>query len=114
MAKVTKIKNDAIVSIRISAAFLQRIQKVMFSLAMDKTPEEVEDFKNQADKLREQQNYNPQFTEDWMDNVFTMSVLINEVESTIVKEGHTYEEEVPDNINPLENLPLDQSQSQPE
>lgn len=114
MAKVTMIKKDAVISIRISAAFLQRIQKVMFSLVMDKTPEEVDSFKQQADKIREDQNYNPQFSEDWMEDVFTLSILINEVESTLIKEGHTYEEEVADNISQLESSLPDQSQSQPE
>ena len=114
MSKVTMIKKDAVVSIKVSAAFLQRVQKVMFSLIIDKSPEEIEQFKTEADKIKQEENYLPQFSEDWMDNLFTMTVLINEVESTIIKEGLTYEEEVPDNVNPLESSLPDQSQSQPE
>ena len=114
MSKVTMIKKDAVVSIKVSAAFLKKKKKVMFSLIIDKSPEEIEQFKTEADKIKQEENYLPQFSEDWMDNLFTMTVLINEVESTIIKEGLTYEEEVPDNVNPLESSLPDQSQSQPE
>lgn len=113
MSKITMIKKDAIVSIKVSAAFLQRLQKVMFSIAFDKTPEEMLNFREQADKIRSEQNYIPEFTEEWMNEMFTMSILINEIESTLIKEGHTYEEEIEDPILPDSLLP-DQSQSQPE
>lgn len=113
MSKVTMIKKDAVVSIRISAAFLQRLQKLMVAIALERSPEEMQSFKEQAEKIRSEQNYAPQFTEDWMDDIFTLSILINEIEGTLIKEGFTYEQDVED-ATPQENSPLDQSQSQPE
>ncbi len=114
MAKVTMIKKDAVVTIKVSAPFLQRLQKLMVAIALEKSPEEMQNFKEQADKIRTELNYTPEFTEDWMDDIFTLSILINEIESTLIKEGFTYDQEIDDATNLPESLLPDQSQSQPE
>lgn len=117
MAKVTMIKSDAVVNIKIGSGFLNRLQKVMFGIMMDKSPEEIEDFKKQSEDIKNQKEQNPDFTEDWMNHLFTLTVLINEVEQTIINEGMTFEKEMEDGNLPIipqdDSLP-DQSQLQPE
>jgi hypothetical protein len=93
MNKITVIKGDAIVSIKVGAGFLQKLQKVMMNIVTDKSSEELETFKKSVE-LHEKEN--TEFSETWMEDLFTLSVLINEIESTLIKEGHTEEQDIED------------------
>ena len=107
------IKGDAVVDIKIGAAFLSRLQKVMFGILAEKSPEEIEVFKKESDAFSEKKEPNPEFSEDWMNHLFTMSVLINEVEQTVISQGLTYEKEIDEQSIDNNSLP-DQFQVQPE
>ena len=111
MATIKKIKNDAIVDVKIGSGFLQRLQKVMLNIVMDKSPDDLADFKTKSEEFAT--NSNPEFEESWMDDLFTMSILINQIEKNMIDAGLTYEEELPD-IKVEDDLLQDQSPEQPE
>ena len=113
MSKIKMIKGDAIVNIKIGAAFLGRLQKVMFGIVTEKSQEDIENFKKESEEFSKSQSANPEFSEDWMNHLFTMSVLISEVEQTIINEGLTFDKEIEDDIKEDNSLP-DQFQVQPE
>ena len=98
MSKVKMIKKDAVVDIKIGAGFLQKIQKIMFYIAAGLTPEQVEQYKTEAENFKE----GSEFSEDWMDHLTTISILIKEVEARASEQGHIYEEDI-NNIIPEEN-----------
>lgn len=117
MATIKMIKNDASAEIKISAGFLQKLQKVMFALVADKSDEEIQLFKqeidSQKDNLVEKQIW-PTFSEEWMDNIFTITTIIGDVESAFIANGFVYDKEIDETIIQQDNLYPDQSQSQPE
>jgi hypothetical protein len=93
MSKITVIKGDAIVSIKVGAGFLQKLQKIMVNTIADKSSENLETFKK---SVQDHEKENTEFPETWMEDLFTLSILINEIESTLIKEGHTEEKEMED------------------
>ena len=93
MNKIRVIKGDAIVSIKVGAGFLQKLQKVMMNIITDKSSEDLETFKKSAEAHEKK---NTEFSETWMEDLFTLSVLINEIESVLIKEGHTEEKDIED------------------
>ena len=107
------IKGDAIVSIKVGAAFLARLQKVMFGIIAEKSAEDIDIFKKESENFSKDQVSDPEFSEDWMNHLFTMSVLINEVEQTIIGEGLTYEKDLESEVKDDSSLP-DQSEVLPE
>jgi hypothetical protein len=96
--KLKMIKKDASVDIKIGAGFLQKIQKIMFYIASGVTPEQVEQYKAEAEKFTE----NSEFSEEWMEHLNTISILIREIEAKATEQGFTYEEDI-DNIMPEED-----------
>lgn len=97
MSKVTMIKNDAVVSIQVSAGFLAKIQKMMIGIISEKSSEEIEQFKKEVEDLKKESAENVQnkeLSEDWMESLYTLTLLVTEIEKTLIKEGHTYEEEI--------------------
>lgn len=98
MDKIKMIKKDAVVDIKIGAGFLQKIQKIMFYIAAQLTPEQVEQFKKEAESFKE----GSEFSEEWMDHLTTISILIKEVEKEADKQGFVYEDNI-DNVIPKED-----------
>lgn len=96
MSKITMIKKDAIISIKISSGFLQMLQRTMMFIVTDKTEEDLENFKK---AVEEHESTNEDFPETWMDSLFTMTVLIKEIETSFINEGETFDEE----ITPVDN-----------
>lgn len=89
--KITKIKADAVVSIKIGTGFLQKLQKIMVQLIADKSVEDLDELKLAIEEFEKNKQ---EFPEDWMDNLYTLTLLVREIESELIKEGHTYEEEI--------------------
>ena len=98
MSKVKMIKKNAVVDIKMGAGFLQKIQKIMFYIAAELTPEQVEQYKTEAENFKE----GSEFSEDWMDHLTTISILVKEVEKEADKQGFVYEDDI-DNIIPKED-----------
>jgi hypothetical protein len=81
------LKNDAIVKIEIGSGFMQRLQRIFLHLAKDLTQEQLEAYRELAEKKEP-------FTEDWMEHITTLTVLLKEIESKAIEQGLTYEEPV--------------------
>ena len=81
------IKPDAIVDVKIGTGFLQQIQHLLIFLAKDLKPEQLEQYKKEAEEKIP-------FTEEWMSHVTTVSILLKEIEEKADLQGFLYEEEV--------------------
>lgn len=84
------IKKDASVEIKIGAGFMQKIQKLLLYVASDLTAEQLDKFKLEAESFKE----GSEFSEDWMEHITTISVLLKELEAAADKQGFTYEEDI--------------------
>jgi hypothetical protein len=73
--------NDKIVSIKVSGAFLSRVQSVLVYVLSNF---ETERIKEAAEKIQKQQH-----TEPWEFHYETLAVLINDIERTAREEGLT-------------------------
>ena len=82
------IKPDAIIDIKIGTGFLQQIQHLLIFLAKDLKPEQLEQYKKEAEEKIP-------FTEEWMTHITTISILLKEIEEKAELQGFSYEEEVP-------------------
>jgi hypothetical protein len=91
MSKITMIKEDAIADIKISSGFLQMLQRTMMFIATDKTTEELDEFKKAVEAFEKDKQ---EFPEDWMDALFTLTVLIREIENNLINTGQTYEKDL--------------------
>jgi hypothetical protein len=87
MDKIKMIKPDAIIDIKIGTGFLQQIQQLLMFLAKDLTPEQLEQYKKEADEK-------VPFTEECMSHITTISILLKEIETKADEQGFTYEEEL--------------------
>lgn len=85
---VKMIKSDAIVTIEIGTGFLQKIQKIFLYLAKDITSEQLALYKELSEKKEP-------FTEEWMDHLMTITILLKEIEDKAVEQGWTYDGELP-------------------
>lgn len=99
MSKITVIKGDAVVSIKIGAGFLQKLQKIMINIISDKSAEDLDVFKQAMESRKDN---NADLPEPWMDDLSTLTILINEIETTLIKEGFTEEQEIEDTPIPSE------------
>lgn len=89
MGTIKVIKSDAVIGIEIGTGFLQKLQKVYFSLIQQLTPEQIEMYNKCAES-------NTEFPDEIMDYVMTMTVLIKEIEQRAEQQGLTLDQEVPD------------------
>jgi hypothetical protein len=88
MDTIKMIKPEAIIDIKIGTGFLQQIQHVLMFLAKDLKPEELEQYKKEAEEKIP-------FTQEWMSHITTISVLLKEIETKAEEQGFTYEADVP-------------------
>lgn len=79
--KIEVMPNDKIVSIKVSGAFLTRIQSVLVYLLSNY---ETERIKEAAERIQKQEH-----TEPWEFHYETLAVLINDIERTARAEGLT-------------------------
>lgn len=88
MEKIKLIKPEAIIDIKIGTGFLQKIQHVLMFLAKDLTPEQLAQYKKEAEEKIE-------FTEEWMHHITTVSTLLKELEINADAQGFSYEIDAP-------------------
>ena len=79
--KIEVMPNDKSVSIKVSGAFLSRVQSVLVYLLSNF---ETERIKEAAERIQKQQH-----TEPWEFHYETLAVLINDIERTAREEGLT-------------------------
>ena len=84
------IKQDAIIKIEIGTGFLQKIQKLFVFLINDLTPEQLELYKKEAETKKPEED----FSEEWMEQLSTLFILLKEIETKANDQGFTYEEEI--------------------
>jgi hypothetical protein len=75
------IEDNAIVNIKISTSFFQRLQMVYLSLIKDKKPEDIQKFLEEVktEKISSEENY----------NVETLLILLSEFQKNAKAEGFT-------------------------
>lgn len=113
MSKVKMIKKDAKINIEIGTGFLQKLQKLMMYVVADLKEEDVKRYSEES------KTYDAAvgFSEDWMEHLTTVSILIKEIEEKAEAQGAVYEKDIDEaiqEINTEENSPLPQSPEQPE
>jgi hypothetical protein len=94
MDKMKMIKKDAVIDIKIGTGFFQKLQKLLLNVASDLTPEQLEKYRKEAVAAVSSDD----FSEDWMNNLTTISVLLKEIEVEAEKQGHTFESNLEDAI----------------
>jgi hypothetical protein len=88
MESIKMIKPEAIIEIKIGTGFLQQIQNLLVYLAKDLTPEQLDQYKKEAEEKIP-------FTEEWMNHVTTISTLLKELEIKADEQGFAYDMDVP-------------------
>lgn len=89
MSLVKMIKPDAIVSIEIGAIFMQKIQKLLLYLVNDISQEKLQKYKELIEK-------NETFTEDWMEHITTISILLKEIETKAIEQNLAFDKDIND------------------
>lgn len=81
------INKDAIITVKLGTGYVKRLQQALHFLVKDKTKEEFEQYKKEAEALKDVPN--PHFKEEWKDHVTTLGLLINTVEKSAMEQGLT-------------------------
>lgn len=113
MSKVKMIKKDAKINIEIGTGFLQKLQKLMMYVVADLKEEDVKRYSEES------KSYDAAvgFSEEWMEHLTTISILIKEIEEKAETQGAVYEKDIDEaiqEVNTEESSPLPQSPEQPE
>lgn len=106
MDKVKRIRKDAKISIEFGTGFIEKLQKLFYYLTAEVGIEDIKRYQELAE------NKQP-FTEDWMEHLTTVSILLRELEESAEKQGFTYEEDLQSVIPSIDSLP-DQFRELPE
>ena len=94
------IKKDAITQVGIGTGFLQQIQKVILFLVKDLKEEQLEEYKKQIEIKSKNNDY--EFTEEWMDALTTLSILLRDVEEKADEQGNSYEGDLSDTLSAMQ------------
>jgi hypothetical protein len=78
------IKSDAIIDIKISAGFMQKLQQTLMFIVKDLNEEDLKLYKELAESKQG-------FTEEWMEALTVISVLLKELEVKADEQGFVYE-----------------------
>lgn len=84
---VKMIKHDAIIKINIGTGFVQKLQKLLLDTTSNVTQEQLAEYKLLAETQQP-------FTEEWMESLTTLSVLLKEIESKAQEQGFIIENEI--------------------
>jgi hypothetical protein len=106
MDKVKMIKKDAKISMTFGTGFIEKLQKLFYHLTINVKMEDIKKYQELVE------NKQP-FTEEWMEHLTTVSMLLRELENNAEKQGFTYEEDLQSIIPDDSSLP-DQFPEQPE
>lgn len=86
MEKVIVIKKEAMVPITLGTGMIQRLQKIFAFIVTNVSPEDIELYKELVGN-------NKPVTEEWMEHLTTISMLLVSLEEQAIKTGQTYEED---------------------
>lgn len=92
---VKVIKQDALVNVQLGTAFMQKLQGLLMYIAEDLSDEQLSEYKSLTEKGED-------YPEDWMTHLYTLSVLLKEIEDQAEKQGFVVDTDV-DTINQEDN-----------
>ena len=87
MSGIKFIKQNAVIDLKLGSGFIDRIQKLFLYLVNELTKEQLEEYKKLVDQ-------NLPLTEEWMENIATLTTLLKEIEKKADEQGFTYETEL--------------------
>ena len=87
MSNIKMIKQDATIQVTFGSGFIQKIQAIVVHMVNERTDEELAEFQRQAVAKEE-------LTLDWMEHLFTMMLLMNEIEIQAEEQGFTYDADI--------------------
>ena len=87
MSNIKMIKKDATIQVTIGSGFMQKIQAVVLYMVSERTDEELAEFQRQAVAKEE-------LTLDWMEHLYTLMLLMNEIETKAEEQGFTYDADI--------------------
>lgn len=90
MGEIKMIKKNSVIDIKISNAFLRKLHEVLVYISKDLDEESLKAYQKEADDLKSKNVENPVFSQDWMNHLTTLVILIREVEVEAEKQGHVY------------------------
>lgn len=90
MSTIRMIKADAQIVVTFGVPFIQKLQSLLLYLSEDRSLEELNRFKEIAEKQEE-------FPEVWMEHFQTIIILVREIEATVEKSGQ-FTEVNPDSL----------------
>lgn len=82
--EIVMIKKDAKISIQVGTGYFQKLQELVTSLVAERSSEEIEQFKQIVEEGI------TDLPEQWMDNLVTISSLIEAIEKAAEEQGFTY------------------------
>lgn len=84
--KVTMVKPDALIEVKVGTGFLKKIQGVFIHLLANKTEEELATLSKELEKQEESED-------EWIESVKTLSILIRTLEEEAIKQNLVYEDD---------------------
>lgn len=87
MPKVKMIKSDALIDIQIGTGFMQKLQQLLLFITKDVDVDEIKAYKDIVDAKIP-------FTEEWMEHLTVVSVLLKELEEKAEEQGFIYEDDI--------------------
>lgn len=95
MPTIKMMKKDAVFPVQIGAGMVQRLQQLMMSLASQRTPEELDRYRKSVFSSK-----SPDLEESWMEDLFTVSMLVSAIEMEAEKAGVLYEKDIDEITQP--------------
>jgi hypothetical protein len=99
--KVTMIKKDAVIDIKVGAGFMGRLQQTLSFIIKPLTKEDIEKY---TEELKNITSDNAEFSEPWMTALSCVSLLLKNLEEAAKQQGHTYEKELSEDSNKPDQL----------
>lgn len=90
---VKLIKKDAIVNITIGAGMIEKLVEVLSYFVKNIPSEKIDDYHKQLEDYQKISNKEKEFSEDWMQPVTTLSILLQEVNKQADLQNQTIVEE---------------------
>jgi hypothetical protein len=97
MPKVETVKADAIIDLKVGSKFLQDLQGVLFYISSLQPTNRIQETVNKVNSQGEDS------LDDWEKSIYTMLVLITNLEENARTAGLTVIEEIPEAGLPLES-----------
>jgi hypothetical protein len=99
MEKIKMIKKDAIISITVGTSFISDLQGILLSLLADKKEEDIASLKDYIPSVEKGEE---EFPEDWMKHIYTITLLLKEIENNAEKNNQIIEVDLNEQLSSTE------------